>query len=140
MCVGVGYQGRSLEDLCQLIDDMDVEVVVDVRQRAWSYRPEMRKDALAAELDRRAIQYIHLGAAGNPFRPRSGKPANFEQCAEQYRRFIERDVPLLARLRSLMGKHRTALLCYEEDGHLCHRSVLVQAMDRNVGRVEMTDL
>ena len=44
-CFTIGYQGRRLDDLCGTLFNMGVEVLVDIRERAWSQRPEFRKRA-----------------------------------------------------------------------------------------------
>lgn len=134
-CVSIGYQGKSPIDLCSALEDHGVELVIDVRQRAWSYRPQYRKGALTATLRRRGIQYVHAAAAGNPFRPGNGHASGYESCAEHYREWIMRNPLILRKVHSLLTMHYAAVMCYEANSHECHRSVLLEVIDRCVGRV-----
>lgn len=124
----IGYQGRSIEGLCARLAENSVEVLVDVRERAWSNRPEFRKGALAEGLRRVGIDYIHLRTAGNPFRPRRGIVVPREQCLLHYSEYLARSPDVVSSVAMLSRNSRPALFCYEAAAGECHRGVLIAAL------------
>jgi len=140
LCHGIGYQGISLEALCRRLVAADVELVIDVRERAWSQRPDFRKGKLKSALNDAGIRYEHFALAGNPFRPQNGAAPDFRTCAAQYQRHIRSLPCLLTALYHLMLDNRVAFLCYEADTNCCHRNVLVKAIDRHAGEVRYKNL
>ena len=126
----IGYQGKSLEGLCATLADNAVEILVDVRERAWSNRPEFRKGVLAEGLKRTGINYVHLRAAGNPFRPRKGASVQRELCIESYSGYLANNPNVVDSLAALSRHGRSALFCYEADAAECHRGVLIAALIR----------
>lgn len=129
-CFAVGYQGRSLEGLCALLAEHRVDTLVDVRERAWSNRPEFRKTALANALSRWDIEYLHVREAGNPFRPRMGEVMSAVDCMKRYRGYLRSAPGVIERLRALVVGRRIALLCYEAKSGDCHRGVLLASLQR----------
>jgi uncharacterized protein (DUF488 family) len=124
----IGYQGKSLKGLCAKLADNAVEVLVDVRERAWSNRPEFRKGVLADGLNQFGIKYIHLKAAGNPFRPRTGLSVQRDLCLEHYSDHLAKIPDVVSSVASLSRIRRPALFCYEADAEECHRGVLITAL------------
>lgn len=130
-CFAVGYQGRSIAGLCELLMANRITLLIDVRERAWSNRPEFRKTALSNALVTVGIEYIHVREAGNPFRPRSGETIDALECMRRYRGYLRATPSVVERMRVLIGRRRVALLCYEAKSTDCHRGVLISALQRN---------
>ncbi|HVI77405.1 MAG TPA: DUF488 domain-containing protein [Candidatus Acidoferrum sp.] len=124
----IGYQGKSLEGLCAKLADNAVEILIDVRERAWSNRPEFRKGALAEGLKRTGIEYLHLRSAGNPFRPRKGVSVQRELCLEYYSNYLANSPDVVNSVATLSRNNRSALFCYEANADECHRGVLIAAL------------
>jgi uncharacterized protein (DUF488 family) len=139
-CFGIGYERISSQELCDLLKEQRVLHVVDVRQSAWSHRPEYRKKTLEECLRRNGIRYTHLAEAGNPFRPRAGEQREFASCRRDYARHIAGKPEVLAMVRQLAADDRIALLCYERDSSQCHRSVIVSQVRRSAGKLRYVDL
>ncbi len=139
-CFTVGYQGRSLEGLCSLLVNFGVDQLVDVRERAWSNRPEFRKQALKQGLARVGIGYKHLKEAGNPFRPRKGESLSFAACARSYRSYLRENSDVVNGAREVILSGSVALFCYEADSAECHRSVLVEELSEIVPGLEVDHL
>ena len=139
-CFGIGYEKRSPLELCTLLKLQGVTHVIDVRQSAWSYRREYRKEALRTCLQEAGIKYTHMPEAGNPFRPRAGERKSFDSCRRDYAAFIGERPEVLASIHAAASQERVALLCYERDGDQCHRSVIVSQIHRKVGHVDFIDL
>ena len=68
----IGHGTRSADELVETLHEAGVETLVDVRRFPGSRRnPQFNQAALAAELDRAAIAYVHLPDLGGR---RSGVP------------------------------------------------------------------
>lgn len=124
----IGYEGRTITDLCAALKDAQIGTLVDVRYRAWSHRPVFRKTALAHALSERGVSYVHLPMAGNvPLFRVTPRPTQTE-CMRLYARHLASQPEVVARLGELAQDGRIALLCYEADALSCHRSHLCKAI------------
>ncbi|MCZ7686964.1 MAG: DUF488 domain-containing protein [Sandaracinaceae bacterium] len=138
--LSVGYQGRSLDDLCATLVDAGATVLVDVRERAWSQRPEFRKTALKTALAKHGIRYEHCREAGNPYRPRQGERLSSEDCARRYRKHLDARPEALERVAELVGEGPVALFCYEATTGECHRGVLISVLCERGTVLDVVDL
>jgi len=129
-CFAIGYQGRSLTGMCELLADEGVDLLIDIRERAWSNRPEFRKTAIATAVAAHGIEYIHIREAGNPFRPRAGEVIDTLDCMRRYRGYLRATPSVVENMKVLIGRRRSALLCYEAISSDCHRGVLIAALKR----------
>jgi uncharacterized protein (DUF488 family) len=124
---GIGYQGRSQDDVVAALRAAGIATLIDVRELPWSRRAEFSKKALAARLAREGIRYVHVRAAGNPRAIRkSGAPA--DEILARYREHVARSPGVLDEIAAVAGGAPAALLCYEADAAACHRSVLLAAL------------
>ena len=114
----------------RLREDPDGPLLIDVRERAWSNRPEFRKTALSLALANHNIEYVHVREAGNPFRPRGGDIVDAVECMTRYRRYLSSTPAVVESVTRLIRRRRGALLCYEAKSEDCHRGVLVDALRR----------
>ena len=139
-CFTIGYQGRSLEDLCSVLFNYGVDQLIDIRERAWSNRPEFRKQALEQGLATVGIEYEHFKEAGNPFRPRNGQNKSFEACAREYRRYLRENSDVLDEAEEFLLGSSVAFFCYEANSKECHRSVLVEELSRRMSELAVDHL
>ena len=130
----IGYGGRSLEELLELLERSGVVRVVDVRRWVKSVRrPELAGENLARVLAGRGLDYVWLPELGG-YR-RFGvdvEDLGLARCFESegfraYATYIttRREVKQhLARLERLVSEKRSALLCRERVPWACHRKIL----------------
>ena len=130
----VGHSNHSLAHFLALPAKWRIEVLVDVRSRPYSrYCPHFCRDALAAAVRSAGLQYLHLGdqLGGMPdddrFRDQRGKIDYRRVAADP--RFVRG----LDRLIAGATRHRTAMMCAEEDPLRCHRYHLITTALRNRG-------
>ena len=134
----VGHSNHPLDDFLALLTKHRVAVVADVRSVPWSrFNPHFGREALAAALAARGIDYDHLGRelGGRPddsaCRDEDGR-VDYERVAAT-RRFRDG----LARVTSRAAERRVALMCAEKEPLDCHRTLLVApALDGEGFRVE----
>ncbi len=112
-----------------------VERLIDVRELPISRRRGYAKSALAQAMADVGVEYIHIKALGNPKpyrdlyksgRVDEGRRRYEEHLLGERRGALEDLVPLLREKRS-------ALMCVEHDPTTCHRTVIVEALCRELG-------
>ena len=57
----IGYEKRTIEEFLELLRESEIDVLIDVRETAWSHKPGFSKTAFSAALDGIAGAGIDLG-------------------------------------------------------------------------------
>lgn len=132
--IGLGYQGKTQLDLCELLAGNGVDVLCDVRLTPISRKPGLSKTALAGAARDIGVDYRHLPALGNPRWNRAGfggDDAALATARENFAQLLAADPRArrgLDELRELARNRTVALLCFEADETRCHRSVLLDQL------------
>lgn len=136
----IGYESATVAEVIGALKAAGVEQVLDVRQLPLSRRPGFSKSSLAAALAEVGIGYCHLKALGTPKPGRDaakkGDRATLESVYAGQLELPEAQAAA-ARMRSLIADKPSALLCYERDPHLCHRTLLLAAEGNGVEVVDI---
>jgi uncharacterized protein (DUF488 family) len=132
----LGYQKRSLDEFIRIARGAGIDVLIDVRETAWSHKPGFSKSRLASALERAGIEYVHAAFAGNPKWLRDSSE-NHSDCLSLYKWYLgefDEISEALERLLSdlLVSDRRVALTCYERHAGDCHRSILAEQWVRRV--------
>jgi uncharacterized protein (DUF488 family) len=128
----VGYEGVTADELLTRLREAGVDVLADVRLTPLSRKPGLSKRRLAENLAEAGIQYVHLPALGNP---KDNRPAFLRGEAAAWDRYRaglgapEAD-DALDEIAALAQEHRVAVLCFERDHAICHRSVVLDEVLR----------
>ena len=127
----IGYEQATVAGVIAALKDAGVEVLADVRALPLSRRPGFSKTSLATALTEAGIAYRHFKPLGTPAdgraAARAGRHADLERI---YAGQLELPEAMAAgaELAELAREKRVALLCYERDAHVCHRTLLREAM------------
>lgn len=136
----IGYEGATMDSFLAALEGAGVRQVIDVRQLPLSRRPGFSKAPLAAALEERGIGYVHLKALGTPKPGRDaakkGDRATLETVYAGQLELPEAQAQA-ARMRELIAEMPSALLCFERDPAVCHRTLLIAAEGEGV---EVEDL
>ena len=122
----LGYQGRSVPEVLQIVQEHGIEQVLDVRENARSRKPGFSSSELEGAFQNEGIGYVHLPELGCDRESRHAlwRGAPTVEFLDRYRRKVgEPGAPLVDLLRRVQGS-RTLLLCLERDASQCHRAVL----------------
>ena len=136
MLTTIGYEGASADDFVGTLKLVDVQIVVDIRDRAQSRRPGFSKSALREKLEQSGIRYLHLRELGDPKEgreaARSGDMAKFRKV---YAAVLatEDASGALNQIAELAKRMNVCLLCYERDHHECHRKIVADRLESVVG-------
>ncbi|MEM1611979.1 MAG: DUF488 family protein [Desulfurococcaceae archaeon] len=130
----VGYGGRSLSELLNLLKYYGIEVVVDVRRWNRSLKvPEFSGNNLESALKKHNVRYYWLPVLGG-YRKFGVdvEDLGMAKCFESegfraYATYIATKpevVPFLEKLLELTSNSTSAILCRERYPWLCHRKIL----------------
>ena len=126
----IGYEGATVDEFLAALTQAGVEQVADIRAIAASRRPGFAKSSLAANLASVGIGYRHFRALGTP---KPGRDAAKKGDRETLERVYAGQLLLpeaqaeAAALKAMAAERPTALLCFERDPEMCHRSLLIAA-------------
>lgn len=127
----IGYEKRRLDEYVDILCENEIDVVIDVRETAWSHKPGFSKSALSAALDARGIEYVHASFAGNPKWLR-GAADDHGECIANFRRYLAAMPEIVEELDALVARYTAigkavVLTCFERHPGDCHRAVLADA-------------
>jgi uncharacterized protein (DUF488 family) len=133
---GVGYQGRTVDDLAAQLAAMGVARVVDVRLNPISRKPRLSKTGLGPALAA-GNTYQHRRQLGNPKTNRArfaGPDEHRKQARQHYLSLLRnpaaRDAPDPV---AETGRHELlAVLCFEADQSHCHRDLVLREATRRL--------
>lgn len=133
----IGYQGTTVPEFLQTLEDAKVRLLVDIRAVASSRRPGFSKSALAGNLATVGIDYLHLRALGTPADGRAAARAG--RHAEMRKIFLEHlatdaaQEQLVTLMDLVRSDRRVCVLCFEADPKHCHRSIVAEAVAKKLG-------
>lgn len=126
--IGIGYEGSTAEGLVSDLADQNVDVVVDVRLTPLSRKAGLSKRALSEHLQQAGIRYVHEPSLGNPKDNRDGFRSGDSIAFDRYSAVVDLADAAVERIRVLAGDRRVALLCFEAEDRLCHRSMILDRL------------
>lgn len=131
---GVGYEGRTVEDLVDMLACRFVDEVADVRLSPISRKPHLSKVKLKARLsDDSGISYAHYPGLGNPSPNRAGYRAGDPRSRDVYSDVLYSSAgnEQYQALESTARRRRTAVLCACRARDNCHRSQILDRLAQN---------
>ncbi len=123
----IGYQGASAGQLIQTLCNLEIQVLVDVRELPLSRKKGLSKTALTQALSDQGIHYRHLKKLGDPKAGRdAAKAGDYATFEEIFSRHLVSDEAQsdFAELLRIARSQKTCILCFERCAHVCHRSYI----------------
>jgi uncharacterized protein (DUF488 family) len=133
----VGYQGRSVDEFIAVLKESGITRVIDVRALPLSRRRGFSKTPLARALGAHRIDYVHVRAAGNPYRDQRNDVA---KCLRLYGGHLDRNPSVVQLVEDAVDGQRAALLCMEHDARCCHRSLIAERLKERRPTLPVRDL
>jgi uncharacterized protein (DUF488 family) len=133
----IGYEQTPAKAVLDELEHAGVKLLVDVRAVAASRRPGFSKNQLAAGLDERGIDYLHLRALGTPKEgreaARSGKVDLLHKIYSAHLKTPDarQELDELSALVKKSGP--VCILCYERDHQRCHRQWIAEIIEDRDG-------
>jgi uncharacterized protein (DUF488 family) len=139
----IGYQGATIREVLDTLEDANIDTLVDVRAVAMSRRPGFAKSALSAHLRERGIEYLHFRALGTPAdgraAARSGRTDVMHRIFRQHLATDAAQAELSQLVDLVRGRKNVCILCFEADPAKCHRRLVAEALRAKI-RAKITDL
>jgi len=126
----IGYEGLDIDRFVALLAAHDIDTVVDVRELPLSRKPGFSKKALAGTLNVSGLEYVHMVELGcpKPVRNRYREDGNWQRYTKGFLKHLKAQKAAIAELAHLVSSSNCALLCYEADFNVCHRSMVADAL------------
>lgn len=128
----IGYEKAELGDFIATLRVSEIDILIDVRDRAQSRRAGFSKSALSDALSEAGIGYLHLKELGDP---KEGREAARRGDFAQFRRIFssvlktEEAKEALRAVENLALSHSICLMCFERDQRTCHRKLLADRLE-----------
>lgn len=132
----IGYEKhREVDAFARLISAAGIERLVDVRELPISRRKGFAKTALSSALEDHGVEYVHLRSMGNPKEFRDlYKSGRVEAGRSGFEKLLLGDrLDDLALLAEMIREKPAALMCVEDEEDTCHRRVILDALESEVG-------
>jgi len=127
----IGYEGRAPADFIALLLDSGVKRLVDVRYNPISRKPGFSKNVLKEALAARGIDYVHIRQLGVPTELRPSQSAR-QSDSDPFDAYAQTILPgaqaELWQAAELLTEMPSALMCFEADHQMCHRSILARVL------------
>ena len=123
----IGYEGATLSDFIDTLKHADVQILVDIRERAQSRKKGFSKSTLSAALTEVGITYLHFRELGDPKEGRdAARSGNWPLFLAVFGEVLETAAAqkALDEITELASKQTICLLCYERDVRYCHRKIV----------------
>lgn len=140
----IGYEKKSIQEYVSLLKKFKIKTLIDVREVAWSYKQDFRKQTLSKYLSKSRIKYIHLPEAGNPKSIRQSSN-DISECLFNYKEYLkETDAGMkilkFLILKSAVNGENVCITCYEKDFLCCHRSVIVDLLVEKINKLTVVNI
>lgn len=132
----IGYEGITLDALIRELKNSNINVLIDVRERAQSRRQGFSKTALSEALRSAGVKYLHYRELGDPKEGRdAARAGNFKEFRRIYQNVLRRNTAraAMAEVVKIIDSKNVCLLCYERDEMTCHRKIISDKIQEKTG-------
>ncbi len=126
----VGYEGLELEGFLRQLRRAGIKMLVDVRDLPLSRKRGFSKTALAEGLGGAGMSYLHVRSLGCPkaIRDQYRADGDWKAYTAAFLKNLRKQSQAVRELADLCENQPAALLCYEADAALCHRTYVARAV------------
>ncbi len=128
----IGYEGRSLEQFLNSLIHNNIRILCDVRKNAMSMKYGFAKGTLSNACYNVGIKYYHIPSLGVDSAERKDLSTkdDYIKLFTEYRADVILNTVAEQKqiLDYISAEKRIALMCFEKDPHMCHRSHLAEAI------------
>ena len=138
-----GYEKETIEEFLDKLEKSGITTVIDVREIPLSRKNGFSKVNLKKILRERGIDYYHFPELGSPSKIRGELKATGDYL-EFFRAYRKHARNKLAAVKSVLNliqnKKHSALLCFEKDCDLCHRTILASELLKLNPQLQVTPI
>jgi len=128
----IGHSTRSIDAFIELLNAHSIQRLVDVRRWPASRRyPHFNREAIAASLKAKGIEYLWRGDLGGFRKPQSDSP-NIAWRVSAFRAYADfmltnEFAQIMKEMETIADEKRIAIMCAEAVPWRCHRQLLADA-------------
>lgn len=129
----IGYEGLDQGSFLAWLRQYRIDVIADVRKLPLSRKKGFSKNSLKEALHSNNIEYYNFNGLGASKDLRNDLIASgdYRVFFREYKKTIVDNGEQLDEIRNMIDDGKTvALLCFEQDPHKCHRSVVADEIRR----------
>lgn len=138
-----GYEKETIEEFLEKLTDANIKTIIDVREIPLSRKNGFSKNNLEKILQDKGIQYHHFESLGSPTKIRTAlkNTGDYLTFFKAYRKYIKQKLQVVRNVLSIIdSKKQSAILCFEKDCALCHRSILASELIKMNPRLQVTPI
>ncbi|MES2904691.1 MAG: DUF488 domain-containing protein [Pseudomonadota bacterium] len=135
MLATIGYERAEIDDFIATLGACDIDVLVDIRDRAQSRRPGFSKSALSNALAEAGIEYLHYKELGDPKEGRdAARRGDYDAFRQIFSAVMASDAAkkALNDLKKLASSQSICLMCFERDQLQCHRKIVSEYLEASL--------
>lgn len=131
----IGYEGLDIENFLTLLRRGNVETVVDIRELPLSRKRGFSKNGLREVLSANGFAYRHISQLGcpKPIRDQYRQDRDWHRYTKDFKGYLNGQGEIIAELSEMAEASHCALLCFEADYRMCHRSIVAAAVEQASG-------
>jgi len=129
----IGYESKTVSSFINILQNYGIKLLVDVRELPLSRKNGFSKTRLKETLNKAGIGYLSIRELGTPRDLRhelKDRKVGFEVFRRQYEEHLNNNLDAIKRLEELARTKPTAIMCYEADWRVCHRSIIAEYLKR----------
>ena len=120
--------------MIDVLQNHGIQLLVDVRELPLSRKNGFSKSSLKKYLNEAGIEYISIRELGTPKEIRHNlkdKVISWQKFKELYMVYLDKHIDTVKRLEELAKSKPTAIMCYEKDWRICHRSIIAEYLKKD---------
>jgi uncharacterized protein (DUF488 family) len=131
----IGYEGRTLEEFINILLEKNISLLCDVRKNAFSMKYGFSKNTLSNACKNAHLAYLHIPDLGIESAQRKSLKTkeDYSNLFAHYCQTVLMDSISVQKELGLkiQAAGRAALMCFEADPVMCHRSYCASALVAN---------
>jgi len=138
-----GYESESIDQFVEKLEKYKVEHLIDIREIPLSRKRGFSKKALSSNLDCHGIEYTHIRSLGSPSGMRRALhhgDIDYADFFKSYRDHLHHHGEAMNSLVATMTDRVVALMCYEVQSELCHRSIVADELTKTHPKVKIASI
>jgi uncharacterized protein (DUF488 family) len=138
----IGYAGKDIQQFIQCLHDVNVSILIDIRQLPLSRKPDFSKSNLRVSLENSGIEYKHIGILGSPkaIRDKVRQDNDYETFFTEYTKYLKAHLDAVAEVADTATRQNACLMCVEPTPDLCHRRIVAEAIEKQSPSLKVVHL
>ncbi len=138
-----GYEYDDIDSFVKKLKKNRVKFLIDIRELPISRKKYFSKTGLTSMVENKKIEYVHYRVLGSPKDIRHklrNKEISYPDFFFSYRKHILENKDAIFKIAKLLERRDICLMCYEESTEQCHRSILVDELQKLIPNLQVQNI